>query len=175
MRILLATLASILAALIVQPVVLFVWAFLPALFLPAGLPWNELPIMGLLVIAYASPFVILLGVPLTLMLHRFGKFSWWPLALAGTFAGGLFIGWSGPGSVKGFSSGGSWYGGYREFIVDGQPTAYGWLNYLQSVAGFSLHGLIGATVFYLVWSRWMAKEPAHQPIKLSALGQPKSH
>ena len=163
MRIFLATLVSSLAALAVQPLVLLIWIFLPALLQGAVLPWDQLTLMTFMAMLFAAPFVLLLGVPLTLVLHRLGRLKWWPLALTGTIAGALFIGWRGPGSDKGSSFGGSWYGSYRDFVIDGEPTFYGWLNYLQSLAGFALHGLIGPTVFYLVWVGWMGPNNSFKP------------
>ncbi|MCL1635485.1 hypothetical protein M2650_12720 [Luteimonas sp. SX5] len=166
MRIFLATLFSSFAAVAVQPVVLLSWFFLPALLQGADLSQDVLALTTFMAMFFAVPFVLLLGIPLTLVLYRLGRLKWWPLALAGTIAGGLFVGWRGPGSDKGASSGGNWYGSYRDFVVDGEPTFYGWLSYLQSVTILALHGLIGATVFYFVWVRWMRPNNAFTPSPL---------
>lgn len=107
--------------------------------------------MCLMAILYAVPFVLFLGIPLTLVLQRIERLKWWPLGLIGATAGGVFAGSAGPGGGEGFSSGGNWYGKYVDFIIDGDPTIYGWLSYLQSVGAFALHGLVGASAFYLVW------------------------
>lgn len=40
-----------------------------------------------------------------------------------------------------------------EFVVNGQKTFYGWLNYAQSIVIYGLHGFVGALVFYFVWRR----------------------
>ena len=163
MRILLAISASSLAALAVQPFILFLWAFLPLVVQGAELPWDQVGTMSFLVMVFAVPFVLLLGVPLTLLLHRLGRLKWWPLCIAGTLAGAAFAGWSGPGSDLGSSYGGNWYGSHVEFVVNGQPTLYGWLSYLQSVAAFSLHGLAGATVFFLVWRHHLGPDNSSKP------------
>ncbi|PPU92843.1 hypothetical protein XhyaCFBP1156_20945 [Xanthomonas hyacinthi] len=152
---------------VVQPLVLFVWVFVPALAQGADLPWDQVGLMSLMAVLFAAPFVLVLGVPLTIFLHRTQRLRLWPLALAGAIAGGIFIGWRGPGYGTGFSSGGNWYGKYVDFVIDGEPTLYGWLSYLQSIAGFALHGLVGATVFYLVWARWMGPNNSFKPKPLS--------
>lgn len=163
MKTLVAALASSLAALAVQPVVLFCWALLPLVVQGAELPWEQVGFMSLMAVTFAVPFVLLLGIPLTLLLQRLGRLKWWPLAIVGLLAGAIFAGWSGPGGDSGFSSGGNWYGKPVDFVVDGEPTLYGWLSYLQSVAGFGLHGLAGATAFYLVWARWMGPNNSFKP------------
>ena len=170
MKTFLAILASSAAALAVQPLVLLLWAVFPYILLGAELPWAQVGLMCLIAVLYAVPFVIFLGVPLTLLLHRIGRLKWWPLALVGATAGAVFIGWNGPGGGAGFSSGGNWYGKYVDFIVDGKPTFYGWLSYLQSVASFALHGLAGATAYYLVWVRRMGpnNSPNTAPLRGAA-------
>jgi hypothetical protein len=163
MRTFLAALVSFLAAVAIQPVVLFCWALIPYLVLGADLPWDQVGLMCLMAAIFSIPFVLLLGVPLTLLLQRSGHLKWWPLALAGAAAGAIFAGWSGPGSDPGFSSGGNWYGKPVDFVVNGEPTFYGWLSYLRSVAAFALHGLAGATAFYLVWVRSMGPNNSFKP------------
>jgi hypothetical protein len=155
MRIVVTALLSSLAAIAIQPVVLFCWALLPLVIQGADLPWDQVGLVCLLAVVFAIPFVLLLGVPLTLLLHRIGRLRWRLLAIAGAIAGAIFAGWSGPGGDAGFSSGGNWYGRPVDFVVNGEPTLYGWLSYMQSVAAFALHGLAGATAFFLVWARRM--------------------
>ena len=163
MRTFLAALVSSLAALAVQPLVLFVWAFIPFLVLGAELPWDQAGLMCLMAVLFAIPFVVLIGIPSALLLQRAGRLKWWPLALIGAAAGAVFAGWSGPGGDAGFSSGGNWYGKPVDFVVNGEPTFYGWLSYLQSVAAFALHGLAGATAFFHSWVCSMGPNNSFKP------------
>lgn len=166
MRTLRALLAGTVAALAVQPLVLFCWLIAPALLLGPSFTLREAAEMCFFTVLFAVPFVVLLGIPLSLLLHRTGIFKWWPLALAGAIAGGIFAGWSGPGSSPGFSSGGNWYGKSVSFIIDGEPTFYGWLNYLQSVATFAIHGFIGASAYYYAWVRSIGPNNSSKPTSL---------
>jgi len=151
----LAALQSALAAIAIQPLVLFCWALLPLLLQGADLPWHQVGLMCLMAMIFAAPFALFLGIPLALLLQRIDRFKWWPLALVGAVAGAVFVGYSGPGSDPGASYGGNWYGKYVDFVIDGKPTLYGWLQYAQSVLAFALHGFIGASAFYLAWVRQM--------------------
>jgi hypothetical protein len=166
MKTLLAALVSSLAALAVQPVVLFSWALLPPMAQGAELPWDQVGFMLLMAVVFAVPFVVLLGIPLTLLLQRIGYLKWWCLAAVGALAGAIFAGWSGPGGDPGFSSGGNWYGRSVDFVVNGKPTLYGWLSYVQSVAAFAFHGLAGATAFFIVWVRRMGPNNSFKPMPL---------
>ncbi len=138
MRIFLSILVSSLAALAVQPFVLFIWFFLPALLRGAVFQWHRFPSVAYVTMLVAAPFVLSLGVALTAILLGLGRLKWWPLALVGAVVGCILGGWNGPGSGGG---------------QHGEPTLEGWLSYLLIVAGFALHGLIGATVFYAVCVR----------------------
>jgi hypothetical protein len=104
---------------------------------------------------FAIPFVLFLGIPATLFLAHLGKLRWWLLALIGFVAASIPTVISGPGGSPGYSSGGNWHGRYVDFVINGEPTIYGWLNHIQSVFFFGLHGLVGATVFYVLWRRSM--------------------
>ena len=163
MRNIIAVMTSVLAALAVQPLVLFLWAFIPLLLQGAELPWNQVGVMCLMAMLFAAPFIVVLGIPSALLLQRSGRLKWWPLALIGTVAGMIFVAWSGPGSDSGFSSGGNWYGKHVDFVVNGKPTLYGWLSYLQSVVAFGLHGLAGATAFYFSWVHSLGPNNSFKP------------
>jgi len=166
MRTLVAALLSSLAAISIQPIVFFCWALLPPVMQGDELPWNQVGFMCMLVVVFASPFVLLLGVPLTLLLQRMGRLKWRSLAIAGSITGAVFGGWFGPGGDAGFSSGGNWYGRPVDFVVNGEPTFYGWLSYIQSVGAFAIHGLAGATAFFLVWVRCLGPNKGREPVLL---------
>ena len=154
------------AALAIQPVVLLFWFVLPLWALGADLPWGQVGLVCFMSVVLALPFVMAIGIPLALLLQKTGQIGWVPMALAGTFAGAAFAGWNLPGGDPGYSSGGNWYGKSVDFIVEGQPTLYGWLNYIQSVVAFGLHGLAGASAFYLVWVRGMGSNNSSKPTPL---------
>ncbi|GAB3361398.1 hypothetical protein [Lysobacter tyrosinilyticus] len=164
MKVFLTTIVASIAAVIVQPFVLFIWFLLPDLIIyGAEVSWADLGPLFFYTILFATPFVLLLGIPLSIALWRLGKFRWWPLALVGASAGALFAGWDLPGGDPGYSSGGNWYGQYREFVVAGVPTLYGWLNYIQSVLAFALHGFAGASIYYLVWASVLRPNNSFKP------------
>lgn len=53
----------------------------------------------------------------------------------------------------GFSSGENYYGTYREIIVHGNRTFWGWVKLVESIVTFGIHGLIGAILFHTVYQR----------------------
>jgi hypothetical protein len=148
-----AVASTALAGLVVQPTWLLIWLLDQAWWLCA---------MSLI---FAAPFVLFLGLPLMWILKKARYFRWWPLALIGALAGSVMAGWRGPGADPGTSYGGSWYGQYRQFVVDGEPTFYGWLNYAQSLTTFAVHGLLGATAMYWAWRR-MSPNNSSKPTPL---------
>ena len=125
--------------------------------------WLDLGPISFYSVLFAAPFVLLVGVPLSLILWRIGRFRWWPLAASGALAGALFVGWDIPGGDPGYSSGGNWYGQPVQFVVAGVPTLYGWLSYMQSILAFALHGFVGATTFYVVWASVLRPNNSFKP------------
>jgi hypothetical protein len=163
MKLFLTTIVSCIAALAIQPVVFLLWFVLPSALAGAEMQWSDLGPIFFYSVLFAAPFVLLLGIPLSLILWRIGRFRWWPLALAGAVAGALFAGWDLPGDDPGYSSSGNWHGKYVAFVVAGVPTFYGWLNYIESVLAFALHGLAGASVYYLVWASVLRPNNSFKP------------
>ena len=166
MKIFLTSIVASLCAIVVQPAVLFLWLILPDLFSSNDFPWHTLGPIFFYSVLFAAPFVLLLGLPLSLILWRFGQFKWWILATAGVLATVAFSAWDLPGGDSGYSFGGSWNARYVEFVVAGVPTIYGWLNYLRSIAIFALHGFVGATVYYLVWVSALRPNNSFKPTPL---------
>ena len=115
---------------------------------------------------FAIPFVLFIGIPATLLLAHRGKLGWRLLALIGFVAAATPVAISGPGGSPGYSSGGNWHGKYVDFVVNGEPTLYGWLNHIESIFFFGLHGLVGATVFYALWRRSMGPNNSFKPTPL---------
>ncbi|MFZ6749353.1 hypothetical protein [Undibacterium sp. Ren11W] len=145
-------LASI-AAIFVQPLCFLVVFFVPTLFNGADILSMDVLRMSLFASVIATPFVILVGIPSLLILRRLNRLSSFIFAVIGfvvSSAAVALLGWPGF-TYSGYSSGGNWHGRYVHFVVDGVTTTYGWLNYIEGVLMFGLHGLVGAIVLHFVW------------------------
>jgi len=145
MKLLAATLASILAVLLLNLAVVLVRILI------SGQPiyWNQILFMGYWVLVVTTVAVILIGIPVYLLLKRRGKASKINLAIVGfiipmvVFAViSIFLGRS---SV--YSAGRNYYGTYRAMIVDGERTFWGWLSVLEQGFVLGIFGAIAAVVF----------------------------
>ena len=144
---------AILAAVLIQPLFGVLYTFLPMLGVGESLPVDQMLLYSFYVLVVAGFFVIVLGVPLFFLLKRFGKatrssVSGLGLALAGIPT--LVMGW--PRRMEGYSSSGNWHGTYVNFYLDGLPTTFAWLSYVESIFWFGAHGLIGALLFYVIYT-----------------------
>ena len=148
-----AILLATIAAIAIQPFVLFVWFLLPVLIAGGHVSPNELFGIPMFAAVLAVPFVVVVGVPSLLLLRHFKYLSWWSLGTIGLVVAALPVAVYGWSEYAGFSSGGNWYGTPVDFVVNGQKTLYGWLSYAQSVVFFGLHGFAGALAFFFVWRR----------------------
>lgn len=149
--ILLATLAAI----VIQPFFFFLWFIFPMLAFGAEISLKDSTVLLLYTALVATPFVICIGVPSLFILQYFKKLSLLSFGLIGFIASALpiaILGWS---EYSGYSSGGNWYGTHVDFVINGQKTFYGWLNYAQSVLFFGLHGLAGGLIFFFVWRYYL--------------------
>jgi hypothetical protein len=155
--------AASLLAIAVQPLVFLLWVALPPLIAGADVPLAGMASTSLFAAVVAVPFVLLIGIPSALLLRRFGHLRWLQLAAIGFVTAALPIAANLPGGGSGYSSGGNFYGRVVDYVVAGEPTIWGWLSYAQSVLFFGLHGLIGASVFYLVWRRSMGPNNSFKP------------
>lgn len=140
-----------LAAVAVQPVVFI--ARLAVDFIDSPQQFYGLGFFLLAVMAVAGAVVLILGIPTFLLLRRLHRESWTSLGIAGFLIGALPFAFFWPSQLNGFSAGQSWHGKYVETYVNGIPTNYAWLSYGENLLFSSLHGLVGALVFYSVW-RW---------------------
>lgn len=157
---------AVLGAIAVQPVVLLAWLGLPALFAGDSSAFRDIARNSFMAAVFAVPFVVLVGVPATLLLARSNQLRCWLLGLIGFVSAGLPVALFTPGGGPGYSSGGNWCGTYAQFVVNGEPTLYGWLNYIQSIFLFGLHGLVGAMVFYAIWRCSMGPNSSFKPTPL---------
>ncbi|GJM10571.1 MAG: hypothetical protein DHS20C11_28470 [Lysobacteraceae bacterium] len=105
--------------------------------------------------------VIVLGIPSYLILEKKDHVSISNLAMIGFMIPiVIFIVLSAIYSVgSGFSSGQNFYGTYRDIIVNGERTLWGWISFGEDALKFGIHGLIGAIVFGKAMF-WM-KKSAH--------------
>lgn len=146
-----AILLATVSAIAIQPFVLFAWFFLPALIAGSHISSSDLLGVPLFAALISAPFVIVVGIPALLLLRHFKRLSWWSLGMIGLIVAALPVAVYGWPEYAGSSIGGNWYGTPVEFVVNGQKTLYGWLNYAQSVVFFGLHGFAGALAFFFVW------------------------
>ena len=147
MRILIASVAAI----AVQPV--FVFARIAPDYFASSTPVYGLGLFLAAVVIVASAAVLLLGIPMFLLLRKYDRVNWTTLAIAGICLGMLPAAPGWPRHLDGYSSGMNWHGKYVDTYINGVPTSYAWLNYVEDVLYFGAHGLIGALVFYAVWRR----------------------
>jgi hypothetical protein len=152
------TLFSSISALSVQPFVFAAWFLLPVLASGESLSSREIAQTLAYVIIFAAAHLTLLGIPTFFVLRRVGLIQLLPVAVAGSLIGASVLAILGfPGWSSGaHSSGGNWHGTYREFIVEGQTTVFGWLQYMESLVLFGVHGAAGSLAFLWSWRRHAA-------------------
>ncbi len=141
------------AAIVVQPFVLFALFILPALLFGGQVSSNEIFGIPLFAGLVAAPIVVVVGIPAFLLLRHFNCLSWWSLGGVGFIIAALPIAIYGWSDYAGYSSGGNWYGTPVDFVINGKKTFYGWLSYAQDIVFFGLHGLAGSLAFYFTWRR----------------------
>jgi len=144
-------LLACLCVLAIQPVLsvglLYLWA-------GEKFPLLQLLIFSPIIWFIAGAHLLFLGLPTFWALHRAARVTALNMALAGFFIGSLGVAlllW--PVGQGGGSFSATWHGEFREFTVNGRPTLFGWLHYLEVVSLYGTHGLASALVFYSVWRR----------------------
>ena len=155
-----AILIATVSAIAIQPFVLFAWFLLPALITDGHVSSSDLLGIPLFAALISVPFVIVVGIPALLLLRHFKWLSWWSLGMVGLVVAALPVAVYGWSEYAGFSSTGNWYGTPVEFVVNGNKTFYGWLNYAQSVVFFGFHGFVGALAFFFVLRRASSRHQA---------------
>jgi hypothetical protein len=103
----------------------------------------------------SAAHIILIGFPIFLLLYRKGLLGWRSMSCAGFTIGfipiAVFV-W--PYSTStGWSSSGKWYGTHVDFVVNGVPTIYWWLDYILTNCYFGLFGAISALAFWQMWRK----------------------
>ena len=115
--------------------------------------FELIPFYSLSVAVVTIVIVVFIGLPIFELLRRLGLATNRNLMIIGFFIPviilvflDIFFSVS-----EGFSSGQSYYGTYREMIVNGARTSWGWLEFIEELVKFGIHGLAGALVFKVVW------------------------
>lgn len=154
--------AAILWALLIQYPVAFVFIAVPAVMGGASVPElvEFLAFYWFWVTIVATPVIVIAGLPAFLLIRARHSPSVGGMAvLGGIIAAGLaaIVLWTlSPGS--GFSSGENYYGTYRDMVIDGVPTLWGWISFVEDTLMFAVHGALGAVFFLLGWRRYEARE-----------------
>ena len=151
------------AAVAIQPLVFLARVAPDYLAAPQPQSLHGLGFVAVSVLVVAAAVVLILGIPVFLMLHKFHRQGWTSLAIAGLVLGALPAVFSWPRPLEGFSAGGNWHGKYVETYINGAPTPYAWLTYGENVLFFALHGVAGALVFYAIWRRRERSNKSLQP------------
>ncbi|MEL7185868.1 MAG: hypothetical protein AAFN50_05460 [Pseudomonadota bacterium] len=102
----------------------------------------------------AAPIILLIGIPVFHLLRRRGAASKRVLGLAGAVAAlaiSAVLTW--PIHSEGFSTGQNYYGVFRDMNIDGVPTFWGWVRYVEDLLMFSIHGLLGGMAFGFGWHK----------------------
>ena len=102
----------------------------------------------------AAPIIIFLGIPVFHLLRRKGLDNYKSLAMSGAAIAAVISAvllW--PIESAGYSSGGNYYGTYRNMIVDGSPTLWGWIRFVEDIVMFAVHGAIGGIAFRYGWQK----------------------
>lgn len=123
--------------------------------LPPAL-WFGIFSLGIGVFAYVLTFlqVVIFGIPSFVLLSRYNRANYWTLGMAGLLWGIIpcaILAWPVHPSWGGSSYTADAWGQSRLLMVDGYPTAAGWLSYAQSIAYTGVLGLICALLFLLSW------------------------
>jgi len=142
---------ALIGAVLVQPLV-FLLRLIPT-FISADGPLYGLEFVLLSVVVMGTVAVLILGLPVFLWLKRSSRDSWTSLTIAGIVLGALPAALMWPRHLEGYSAGQNWHGNPVDTYVNGVPTNFAWLMYGEQILYFSLHGLVGALVFYAVWRK----------------------
>ena len=144
-------LTTSIAVVIVEIFVALVFLLFPLLVLGVDVSVFDKWILFYLfwVIVVSGTIVITLGIPIYLILERKNWTSTLNLAVIGFLIPiVIFLAASVIFTVSsGFSSGQNYYGIYRDMVVNGERTLWGWISFGEDALKFGIHGLIGAIVF----------------------------
>ena len=114
----------------------------------------ELVLFSVIACAVTAAHVVFLGIPFAFLLYRSNAIRWWSAAMGGFLCGAIplaLLAWPYHQLADATESRtGIWHGVERQMFVDGVPTTYRWLEYLEGVATTGLLGALSAAVFFAV-------------------------
>ncbi len=160
----LATAVALLSVVLVEIIVAFVFILIPFAYFgePVSRILNFAFFYAFWVAVVTAGIVVLFGIPSYLTLKYYNIASTKNLLVIGFLIPViLFILYSSIDQVgSGFSFGANFYGTYRELIIDGVRTTWGWISFAEDLVTFGIHGMIGAFTFKKVWERIAATQIA---------------
>ncbi|GAB1268089.1 hypothetical protein NBRC116493_13420 [Aurantivibrio infirmus] len=111
----------------------------------------EFYLLAALIIAAAV--IIFLGMPTYFTLKHFKYNSTLNVAFAGFVIPALILSFLNFGitDYQGYSAGENYYGTYRATFSDGNRTFWGWVKFLEGLATYGIHGILGAITFHIIY------------------------
>ncbi len=129
----------------------------------------ELVLFSMNASAVAAAHVFFLGIPFAFFLYRSSAIRWSSVAIGGFLCGAIplaLLAWPYHQLADATESrSGVWHGVERQMFVDGVPTTYRWLEYLEGVATTGLLGALSATVFFAVLLKLLGPDYPRQRSK----------
>ncbi|HSC08979.1 MAG TPA: hypothetical protein VLD59_19300 [Steroidobacteraceae bacterium] len=154
MRAVVASACGILAAAAVPAALLVVPYAIGSLEHEDAYAWVRIRTFATIALFISAVHVLVLGLPAFLLLHGLGKVRWWSAITGGFVLGCIPVGvWTWPMRYTDLKSTSSYWDGEKmvQTMVDGVPTAAGWLSYVSSVSLMGLLGALGGLAFWLAW------------------------
>jgi chromate transport protein ChrA len=145
-------------ALIIQPVLFLFYLGLQAFPSFTVNPWKGIGYDWLAPLFVAIPHLIIIGIPVFLLLNRYSKLSYFNVSIAGLTAGTAPLLALNIFDIVASGCDNSFILGTSEFFSDKVVcdndfiTFYGLLYVLMRSWIMGLHGIVGAVVFYILWS-----------------------
>ena len=155
--------AGVAFALLVQYPIALAFMIIPMIYGSSSLSdgLNFIAFYFFWITVIALPIILALGLPTFYWMRSRNLVSHRNMLIAGgMMALILAAGLSWPGFFgEGFSSGENYYGTYRDMIVDGNPTIWGWISFAEDLAMFAIHGALGAAFFQMGWMKFSQQIP----------------
>lgn len=109
--------------------------------------WNQMVFFWFWYLIVATVFVPLFGIPAYVLLRKLRCLSTLSLAVTGFVLPIFIYGVIDRVSGRWYPPDGNYYGTYRQFVVEGEFTVWGWLRFFESASYFGVHGALVAIVF----------------------------
>ena len=159
-----AAIYSLMAVILAEILLAFTLSLFPVLLVGASVNKiiNFLPFYLSWVAGVAAIIVVFIGAPIFFFLVKRKIASTRNIAVIGFFVPIIILVlFSLIFSLgDGFSSGANYYGTYRDMVIDGERTFWGWLSFGEGLLKFGVHGFVGAVVFKKMWFKISAQQHA---------------